>query len=93
MNKRTKKKSPKFRQIAAGNTYNLLINEPAYACHVEKMHQHVKAKKYRAAARQINKAQEKGFAHYQYTMVQSDELCDFMGKRTRRSQSVWTVRT
>lgn len=74
-------------------SFKALSNEPPYACHVDKMHDHVKARKFAAAARQLLKAQDKGFSHYKYTMVQNEELCDAMGPRLQRSQSVWTVRS
>ena len=93
MIKRKKKRLVKLLQLAAANSFTLLNNEPAYAGHVEKMHEHVRAKKYGAAVKQITKAQDKGFSHYKYTMVQNEKLCDAMGKRLRSSQSVWPVRT
>ena len=93
MSKRKKKKQAKLAKIAAARSFELLTNQPTYACHVDKMHDHVQARKFTAAARQMSKAQDKGFSHYKYTMLQNEELCDAMGKRLRRSQSVWTVRS
>lgn len=88
--KKRKKNQQKHRVV---KSFKALSYEPAYACHVDKMHDHVKARKFAAAVRQLLKAQNNGFSHYKYTMVQNEGLCDAMGKRLRRSQSVWTVRS
>ena len=93
MKKRKKKRKTKLSIFSVANSFDLHIKEPAYACHVDKMHDHVKARKFAAAVRQLLKAQNNGFSHYKYTMVQNEGLCDAMGKRLQRSHSVWTVRS